>query len=59
MSDIPVVTPIIAKVSVRMPGPRGPQGEVGPGIESNITKITASIDPPTNPEENDLWIDLS
>jgi hypothetical protein len=47
---------ITAITEVGMPGP---QGERGPGIASNITRITASITPPANPEVNDLWIDLT
>ena len=57
MQNIIVTIPngpvIKAVVSVGMPGP------TGPGIRSNITRITASADPPANPEVNDLWIDLS
>jgi len=44
---------VSALATVGLPGPRGP------GIFSNITRITASIDPPANPEVNDLWIDLT
>lgn len=40
-------------------GPPGVKGDPGEGIESNITRITASPIPPTDPEVNDLWIDLS
>jgi hypothetical protein len=37
----------------------GPKGDRGPGILSNISRITASDTPPIDPELNDLWIDLS
>ena len=47
-------TPIIKSITTV-----GLQGPPGPGISSNISKITASVDPPSNPQENDLWIDLS
>jgi hypothetical protein len=49
----PIVQP---QVSIGIPGPQGPPG---PGIASNITRVTASTTPPTNPVVNDLWIDLS
>ena len=55
--DEPVV--ITAITDVGLPGPPGPKGDQGPGIFSNITRITASTDPPANPQENDLWIDLT
>ena len=48
-----------ATAAIGMPGPRGPQGERGPGIASNITRITAGTTPPDDPEVNDLWIDLT
>jgi hypothetical protein len=53
---------VTAITDVGLPGPqgvKGDKGDQGPGILSNITRITASIDPPTNPEVNDLWIDLT
>lgn len=37
----------------------GPKGDPGPGIESNISRITAGTTPPNDPEKNDLWIDLN
>jgi len=49
----PAPTPVDISVSIGMPGPPGP------GIASNISRITASTSPPANPENNDLWIDLS
>ena len=56
-SGVLTQTPIIKSISsIGLPGPTGPQG---PGIASNITRITASVDPPSSPQENDLWIDLS
>lgn len=48
--------------STRLPGPKGDKGDPGargPGILSNITRITASTNPPADPEVNDLWIDLT
>lgn len=53
---------ITAITTIGLSGPKGdigPQGDPGPGIASNITRITASVDPPDNPEVNDLWIDLT
>jgi hypothetical protein len=41
------------------PGEKGDKGDQGPGILSNIPRITASVDPPDNPEVNDLWIDIT
>jgi hypothetical protein len=62
MTEQDIQTPtgvITAKVDIRLPGPKGDKGDTGPGIASNIAKITASTTPPDNPEVNDLWIDLS
>lgn len=60
MSEVVVVqetpTPIVRIISQ---GQKGEKGETGPGILSNIERITASYDPPESPMENDLWIDLS
>lgn len=54
VSDTLTQTPIIKSVStIGLPGPRGP------GILSNITRITASTSPPDDPEVNDLWVDIS
>ncbi len=53
---------ITAITDIGLPGPPGAQGlegPQGPGIFSNITRITASVNPPDNPEVNDLWIDLT
>lgn len=55
-------TGITVVTDVGLPGPQGPRGDTGaqgPGIASNISRITASVDPPENPEVNDLWIDLT
>lgn len=59
MNEVTVRLPIEGPPVITAITKVGPQGPPGPGILSNITRITASIDPPANPEENDLWIDLT
>lgn len=56
----PVVIGAISNIG--LPGPPGPQGDTGgqgPGILSNISRITVSTTPPDDPEVNDLWVDIS
>jgi hypothetical protein len=66
MADRIVVVPTQDKVTVIPGSPMivkvvagGVKGDRGPGIDSNITKITASTTAPPNPQVNDLWIDIS
>lgn len=63
MLESPVTVKAISQAG--LPGPKGDKGDTGdqgvqgPGILSNIVRITASATPPDSPELNDLWIDIS
>jgi hypothetical protein len=66
MADRIVIVPTQNKVTVTPGNPTivkvvagGVKGDQGPGIASNIAKITASLTAPLNPQVNDLWIDIS